>query len=377
MAVVPWFSGTRLGVPILSPVSAFVSNRSLVAAIAAALVALAGSAGASAATLERPRTSDVSEAARLVEGDLNLPAATRLQAAATWGGRFTTATGETVTLYFSDSYPRNDAVAQSWAEFMGRLAHGPELGAVSVYVLPLGEVQRYCGARALACFSPRSATIVTPGSDPGPGTSAEAVLAHEYGHHVAASRSNAPWLALDYGTKRWASYEQVCRDARAGLVFPGNEGAQYRLNPGEGFAEAYRVLNERRLGLLETVWEIVTRSFYPDATALARLEQDVVAPWTRTTAATFSARFRRGRARVRIHALATPNDGRASVSVTASRGLRVRLQVLAPAGRSLAAPVTSGGAAATAATVCGSRALRLKVTRLAGAGRYTLKVATP
>ena len=51
--------------------------------------------------------------------------------------------------------------------------------------------------------------------------SAEAIIAHEYGHHVAANRSNAPWAALDWGTKRWATYIQVCGRARDGRALPG------------------------------------------------------------------------------------------------------------------------------------------------------------
>ena len=57
--------------------------------------------------------------------------------------------------------------------------------------------------------------------------------------------------SVDYGTKRWASYENVCaRKIAAGVLFPGAEDvAPYMLNPGEAFAETYRVLNEQKLGL--------------------------------------------------------------------------------------------------------------------------------
>ena len=48
-------------------------------------------------------------------------------------------------------------------------------------------------------------------------------------------------------------------------------GEHYRLNPGEAFAETYRVLNEQKLGLPQEQWNIVTTSLFPDATALSLL----------------------------------------------------------------------------------------------------------
>jgi hypothetical protein len=55
-------------------------------------------------------------------------------------------------------------------------------------------------------------------------TVAESV-AHEYGHHVAVHQRNAPWDAYDWGTKRWASYEDA--GVAAGRLLPGDQGAPY------------------------------------------------------------------------------------------------------------------------------------------------------
>ena len=55
------------------------------------------------------------------------------------------------------------------------------------------------------------------------------------------------------------------------------------LNPGEAFAETYRVLNEQGSALPQESWTSSRRSLYPDATALSLLEQDVLTPWTANT----------------------------------------------------------------------------------------------
>ena len=103
---------------------------------------------------------------------------------------------------------------------MTTLIHGPELATVTIHLAPLVEVQRTCGSRALACYFPREAAIYAPAEDPKAGISAKGVLAHEFGHHIAASRLNPPFSSVDYGTKRWATYEDVCAKASAGDLYP-------------------------------------------------------------------------------------------------------------------------------------------------------------
>ena len=296
----------------------------------------------------------------------------RLDAAAVWGGPFTAPTGETVNVFLSDTYPQNPATAQHWVDFIASLAHGREIAQVQAYILPLREVQTYCGRQALACYSPGRGMLVTPGENPSPDASAEGILAHEYGHHLASSRNNTPFSAVDYGTKRWATYLQVCARTVKGEFFPGDETVpNYRLNPGEGFAEAYRVLNERRLGLMESSWSIVSTAFQPDATALALLEQDIVQPWTAPT-----TRVLRGK-NTRTYTIATPLDGTLVARAAASgKKTRYRLDV-APTGSATSRKTTAaGGSVATRATICGQRSVRVKVTRTSGTGGYTLTVST-
>ena len=352
--------------------------RRRLAPAATVLAALVLTPAGGAASLDEPSAAEIGQAAGIADGVLRASAVDELAAAAVWGGRFRTAGGETVTMWFSDSYAQDVALAQRWVDFVGSLVHGAEISRMEVYVLPLREVQAVCGEHAAACYSSYRATIVTPGEDLSDGTAAEAILAHEYGHQVAAHRTNAPWRALDYGTKRWASYEKICSEARSGRLFPGAEDARnYALNPGEGFAEAYRVLSERRLGLSESIWEIVSSAFYPDATALALLEQDVLTPWRANRRSTVRSSFARRGARARTHVVATPYDGTLAVSLNVVRRARVRLDVLTGAGRSLGSGVASGRTVTVRSTACGSRSLRLRVTRLAGAGAYRLTVSRP
>src|SRR5918911_3588761 len=257
----------------------------LVVAAAAALAASAGTAQA-APRLQSPSLARIAAApAVIADPSVAAPKGSRLLArGAFWGGRYTTPSGEAVTVYVSDSYAQDPAIPQRWANFLSSLVHGSELGLVTAYLAPLDEVQTVCGADALACYSPRDSLLVAPGDAPTSDISAEAVVTHEYGHHVAAHRSDAPWAAVDYGTKRWASYWQVCRRTRAGELHPGAESIpDYELNPGEAFAESYRVLNQRRAGLMETAWDVVDQRFYPTAQALTLLEQDVTTPWTKPT----------------------------------------------------------------------------------------------
>jgi hypothetical protein len=294
-------------------------------------------------------------------------------AASAWGGTYTTSRGEAVRVTVSDRYPVDENLAQSWAEYLGSLVHGPELGTVTLYLAPYSEVQSACGFGALACYSRRRQLIIAPRDDFPDGPTAQAIVAHEYGHHIAANRVNPPWDALSYGTKRWSSRIGVCSRIEAGMLFPGGAGDRYRLDPGEGFAEAYRLLNEVRAGRPESAWEITDPSLRPDPVALAALEQDVLDPWTRPTVERRSGSFRaRGKA-TRSFPLATPLDG--SVVITVKGPAKMRLRVLLY-DRIRKTTVATGGRRLQT-TVCGQRSVSVRITRQAGAGRFSLTVAKP
>jgi hypothetical protein len=299
-----------------------------------------------------------------------------LRSFASWGGAYLTPAGEAVTIRVSDAYAQDPARPQQWANFLGSLDHGSEITRLTLILAPLREVQAYCGWNAYACYSSEQQTMVAPGDPPDPTTSVEGIVAHEYGHHVATNRSNPPWVSVAYGPKRWASYLQVCKQTEAGLYYPGAEDSHYVLNPGEGWAESYRVLNERRLGLLESAWDVVSRAFYPDDGALAAVEQDITSPWSANTVSTTSGQFQRKGKATRTSTLATTLDGNVVVTLRTPTTLRARLDLLTGT-KSVGTVTTAGAAKAVRTTICGTRSLSARVTRVAGSGRYSLTFSRP
>jgi hypothetical protein len=349
----------------------------LAAAALAAAAAFAQSSSASASgAVRNPTLSDISRYVSFQDSTLRLKRAAGFPFQ-TWDFAPTTETGETVRIHLSRTLflITDSAVAQRWADFFDSLVHGSELSTLDVYLMTLREVQSQvlCGSGALACYAHNE--IVAPAQDPAIDLSAEAVVTHEYGHHVAAHRQNDPWDAIDYGTKRWASYENVCLKTRKHVYFPGDESeAHYFENPGEGFAEAYRVMNQRLLGQQEAPWDIVTQAFYPDDSALALLQQDVTTPWTKNTTLSRSGSVSAS-AKSRAFVVSTPLDGRLSVRLTSSAKAKFRLDVLSPNAVSIGH--SSGKNASASATVCGERAVRLRVNRVTGAGAFKLAISRP
>jgi hypothetical protein len=284
-------------------------------------------------------------------------------------GTYTTKDGVAVHVVFPGLSAPDAIAGQSTADFLGALLHGPELATVTVELGAFTTVQEACGIVALACYYPGERKLFVPTSlPPGNDLPIEQILAHEYGHHVAASRSNTPWPAVDWGPKRWATYMRVCPHAFAGDMFPGDESAGYELNPGEGWAEAFRLANSLRVGTWPDIgWPIVDDVFRPDTTALALVGQDVLTPWEATPARQLSGVLRRGKVRrVRI---GTPLDGTARATATGPAGIRVAF-VNGSGSRQ------SAGGRSASTTVCGSRTTVVTV-QAKRAGRFALTYTTP
>jgi hypothetical protein len=326
--------------------------------------------------LESPQLAEISRASTpIVDTQLTTAAVNAVAPAGYWGGQYRVSTGESVTVYASNSYPVDASLGQRWADFLATLVHGSELSTVIVLLATPDQISSTCGADAVACYNARGGQLYAPGESPGSDLSAEAVITHEYGHHIAANRSNAPWLALDWGPKRWASAMQVCAKARTGVLVPGAEDpVQYTENPGEGWAETYRVLNERKAGLAETPWQIVDQTLYPTVAALSAAEQDVTAPWETGTTTTQTAVLSSTR-KTRTFTVAAQLDGSLKITLKASGGMRVSLDVFASSTR--AAHVGSTRAVSRTFTACGARSYRFRVTDLAGRGSVSLTVAKP
>src|SRR3954453_15131295 len=202
--------------------------------------------------------------------------------------RYPTGDGTTsIPVTLASSYTGDPAVAQTYATFLGTLPHGSELASLKVTVVPSSEVASACGGQPsdgiLACYGSDDQTMIVPGDQAAQSdVSVNYVIAHEYGHHIAAHRSNAPLAALDFGPKKWSSYELGCANTLNGRLAPGDEGASYRANPGEAWAEAYA-----RLVFPTEAWRF-TSLLQPTGGPQLAAEADVLQPWTRRTTQTFT-----------------------------------------------------------------------------------------
>jgi hypothetical protein len=218
---------------------------------------------------------------RVIEGDVGAHAAQAVPGTTTQ--RYPTADGLSIPVTAADP-----AVAQRYASFVGNLPHGAELASLHIVVVPASEVASACGGGdgdgILACYGSNDQTMIVPaeqssGSD---GITTDYVITHEYGHHIAAHRSNAPLEAIDFGPKRWSSYELVCSNTLDGRLAPGDEGENYLSNPGEGWAEAYA-----RLVYPGMAWRF-TSLLKPTSGSLLAAMADVAQPWWTRVSQTFT-----------------------------------------------------------------------------------------
>lgn len=291
------------------------------------------------------------------------PTLMSLRAATASDGVYTTSTGETVRISTSDQLVPNEEQNQAWAEFLAGIPHGKELSTVQLYVAPRTEVRQVCGRDALACYYGESQRIVFPAEDRVNPPSRQSILAHEYGHHVERNRLNAPWPGLVFGTKRWGTYTKVCQGLRSGRLALN----RYELSPSETFAESYRVLVERKLGLEPGPWDIIDPSLQPDDTALAMIEQDVLDPWPGNTSIAI-----RG-SRTRSLRVSTPLDGKLTMTLRGPAGARWELKLPGQPTKLLA----GRGSVRSSMTVCGERQITTRIRKVSGRGSFELAVSRP
>ena len=345
-----------------------------VATLACAWLARPAGSDAARPSLELVSPANMLRSARPFRDAIVRRPAAASQAAFT-SGVYRTPDGTPVNVRVSRSYAPREEANQALVNFLGWLVHGTELSQAIVYVETPDEIRMRCGESAVACYSPLTESLFLPGEGQDDLPLVH-VIAHEYGHHVARNRSNAPWPAEAFGPKRWASRIGVCARTARGSLFPGNEGGRYRLNPGEGWAEAYRRLNERRaaqapdpLSLAawpDIGWPVVDRFFIPDAGALALASRDVLDPWRGPTRSTVTGALTTRRTVTRT--VRTPLDGVLSVRLSGSA--RATATVVDARGR-----VLSRTGRSVSAIVCGQRKTTIVVKpRQAGSFRLTLAV---
>ncbi len=270
----------------------------------------------------------------------------------------------------------NAADPQQVADFLGTLLHGPEIELLTVQLDTPGQIEFDCGYGADACYygGENKITLSGDSSSAHDGASREFVLAHEYGHHIARHRESPPPfpVALDWGTARWSSYENVCRRSRAGALFPGNEGLHYFRDPGEAFAESYAHL---RFPEAEVPWRWV-RSLEPDAGAFEAIREDVLRPWPGRRTLQLRGRVPPRQEGAALRAFETPLDG--LVSLRPAGRPRYSLALLSPAGRVLRARHSLVFPHRLNYTVCGQPRLRVALRAAQRRGEaFRLQVQRP
>ena len=353
--------------------------RRLVAVVpVAALVALAAGAGVTATTISAPP-----EAPALLARTISDPPGTGLsekrlaQLPVDWvGGTVTASTGDTFGVFVSPALGTS-VTPQSWAEFIAHLTHGPEISKLTAYFGTLDEVQQICGSQALGCYGDDD--LVAPGVPAIDGTTPQEIVRHEYGHHIAFNRLNSPWAAVDWGPKNWASTVGVCKRVNQGSAFPGDESVHYDENPGEAWAESYRLMDERKNGILTASWPIVSQSFFPNDASYAAVEKDVLQPWTAGQTGTFRRQFTKKGKKVWLIHLQTPLDGTVSVSAALPKGSSDDVALLSSSERTVLkhASLVRVRTKQLTSTVCGQRSLWVRVTAKGATGRVSVTAATP
>ena len=281
---------------------------------------------------------------------------------------YPTADGTLIPVTLASSYTGDPAVAQNYVTFLGTLPHGSELASLKVTVVPSSEIAKACGGDEgdgiLACYGADDQTMIVPGDQPADSSiSVNYVITHEYGHHIAAHRSNAPLEALDFGPKRWSSYELVCANTIDGKLAPGAEGDNYLSNPGEAWAEAYA-----RLVFPLEAWRFTPLLKPTQGSALAAAA-DVAQPWAKRVSTKFEG------TNTRTFTLPITLDG------------AFTLQLDGPAKANYDLVVRSGGKTVEKTTRTDSRdrihyriacrdrrteTLKITVLKRSGAGPYTL-----
>jgi hypothetical protein len=282
------------------------------------------------------------------------------------------------------------AAVQSVVNVLGGLVHGPEMNTLSVYVASPDELSQICGQEAIGCYAPGVDEMIVSGVDaPSSGVPRSFTIAHEYGHHIANNRVNAPWTAIDTGAKRWATYERVCQGTHKKQLFPGDETYHYWDNPGEGFAESNAHLN---FPSVSVPWGY-NSLLRPTQGSLAMLQADITDPWTGPTTVAWNGSMWPGRRNPADHRFSTPLDGQVEIRLNGPQGSNYDIYVLGPklrgerprgnhrkfrvSRRVINRSASSGSSEQIDMTLCGQSSIQVEVRRRSGSGPFTVTVTRP
>jgi hypothetical protein len=282
-----------------------------------------------------------------------------------------TADGYAIEVEVSRAYPDDVRADRALVDFLGSRIHGSELNGLRVYVGAPREIARLCGGApgVVACYAIGEMRMYVPGERVH-GVPIEYPLTHEYGHHVAAWRSNHPWSAVDWGPKHWASATRVCSHVHRGRLFPGDQGAHYLDDPGEGFADGYAHLHYPGIP-----WQY-NRLMRPGPRGLAAVRRDVLQPWSGNRARILRGRLG-PRRRARTFRIRSRLDGDLSLHLSAPRGGRYSVEARTrgfAAGRALR---PGGRFGLEWCRRRGVEDVELTMRRRAGAGPFALGVSWP
>ena len=284
--------------------------------------------------------------------------------------RYATADGLSVEVEVSPSYPVSAAADQKLVDFLASREHGYEMGSLRVFVGTPAEIARLCRSeQAVACYATAEDRIYVAGETVH-GVPVEYALTHEYGHHLASWRSNNPWEALDWGAKHWASEMRVCAQVARGRLFPGDQGAHYLQDPGEGFADGYAHLHYPAIR-----WQYAP-VLRPDPAAYAAIRRDVRHPWTGPRWGTMRGRLGQARGS-HSYRLRMTLDGDVSVRLDAAVSLRAEVELESG---SFASGETLRGGQGFGIEWCRraeSERVTVTIRRRAGSGPFALRVGYP
>ena len=292
------------------------------------------------------------------------PAAARTVKARTASARFSTRDGISIPVDVSSAYKASASVEQGYVTFLGSLMHGPELRTLRVLhrLAQADPRQRSAGAarspatrattRRCTCRA-RAATATLR---------FQFLIAHEYGHHIELSRSNAPWDAYDTGPKNWFTYEQVCTRTRDRRV-----ATNYWNDPSEGFAESYA--DSQYAGVPFPYSALML----PDQGAYRRSARTCSSPGPGPQRPLSGHAGPVGRRRRRASRSVTPLDGSVNFTLTPPTRPTTASRWCREARRSPAAHAVRPRIHA----LCGVRTLTVQVTRVTGSGQFRLTASLP